>query len=70
MNRTTSKWFWLDIYLTSIIYESADFWYLSVVTGANEHQSRPPTIIYERQVDGATYSNASSDTKLAVNEGF
>jgi hypothetical protein len=23
---------------------TADFWYLSVVTGANEHQSRPPTI--------------------------
>jgi hypothetical protein len=22
---------------------TADFWYLSVVTGANEHQSRPPT---------------------------
>jgi hypothetical protein len=26
---------------------TADFWYLSVVTSANEHQSRPPTIIKE-----------------------
>jgi hypothetical protein len=25
---------------------TADFWYLSVVTGANEHQSRPPAIIH------------------------
>jgi hypothetical protein len=30
---------------SDVAYVKADFWYLSVVTGANEHQSRPPTII-------------------------
>jgi hypothetical protein len=27
---------------------TADFWYLSVVTGANEHQSRPPTTVVQK----------------------